>query len=89
MKEFKLPDLSTEKTVLKTIRLKQVTFKRIEDISGLLSKWNGLYINIESDWYKVSNGKLSEEEINDLCIGWTALPYSCIKEYGVRFFYVL
>ena len=25
--------------------------KRIEDISGLLSKWNGLYINIESDWY--------------------------------------
>ena len=41
--------------------------KRIEDISGLLSKWNGLYINIESDWYRVSNGKLSEDEINDLC----------------------
>lgn len=41
--------------------------KRIEDISGLLSKWNGLYINVESDWFRVSNGKLSEDEINDLC----------------------
>lgn len=41
--------------------------KRIADITGLLSQLNGLYICVENDWYKVSNGKLTEDEINDLC----------------------
>ena len=57
--------------------------KRIEDISGLLSKWNSLYINIESDWYKVSNGKLSEEEINDLCYDYMRKWDSVDNEYFV------
>ena len=41
--------------------------KRIEEISGLLSQLSGLYICVESDWYNVANGKLTEEEINNLC----------------------
>lgn len=33
MKEFKLPKIEEEKSVLKTIRLKYTTLKKIEDLS--------------------------------------------------------
>lgn len=33
MKEFKLPKIEDEKSVLKTIRLKYTTLKKIEDLS--------------------------------------------------------
>lgn len=33
MKEFKLPNLNEEKSVLKTIRLKYSTLEKIEDLS--------------------------------------------------------
>lgn len=33
MKEFKLPNLDEEKTVLKTIRLKYLTLQKIEELS--------------------------------------------------------
>lgn len=33
MKEFKLPKMEDEKSVLKTIRLKYTTLKKIEDLS--------------------------------------------------------
>lgn len=33
MKEFKLPNLNNEKSVLKTIRLKYKTLQRIEELS--------------------------------------------------------
>lgn len=41
MKEFKLPNMSNEKSVLKTIRLKYETLQRIED----LSKQSNISIN--------------------------------------------
>lgn len=34
MKKFKLPDLNEEKSVLKTIRLKYATLKKIEKLSA-------------------------------------------------------
>lgn len=33
MNDFNLPDIDEEKTILKTIRIKTSTFKRIEDLS--------------------------------------------------------
>jgi predicted DNA-binding protein len=41
MNEFKLPNLNEEKSVLKTIRLKLATLKRIEG----LSKKNNISVN--------------------------------------------
>lgn len=34
MKEFKLPNLDNEKTVLKTIRLKLATLNKVEELSN-------------------------------------------------------
>ena len=33
MKEFKLPDVNDEKSVLKTIRIKYVTLQKLEELS--------------------------------------------------------
>ncbi len=33
MRKFKIPDLSEEKTVLKTIRIKKGNLKKVEDLS--------------------------------------------------------
>ena len=41
MEKFKLPNISDEKTVLKTIRIKYVTLEKIENIS----KENNISIN--------------------------------------------
>ena len=42
MKEFKLPNLNNEKSVLKTIRLKYKTLQKIEE----LSKQTNISVNI-------------------------------------------
>ena len=41
MKDFKLPDVQEEKTVLKTIRIKSITLNKIEE----LARKNNLSIN--------------------------------------------
>lgn len=40
--------------------------KRIEDISNLKSEWSAIFLSMEKDWLKVSNGSITENEINDI-----------------------
>jgi len=40
--------------------------KRISEISDMKAALTLLYYDIEHDWFKVANGELKEEEINDL-----------------------
>jgi hypothetical protein len=59
MKDFKLPKSIEEKSVLKTIRLKNVTLKKIE----LLSKKNNLSVNrIINECLEYALDNLSNDE---------------------------
>ena len=40
--------------------------KRIEDISNLKSEWSVIFLSMEKEWLNVSNGNMTEGEINDL-----------------------
>ncbi|WP_028509512.1 hypothetical protein [Ruminococcus sp. NK3A76] len=40
--------------------------KRIEDISSLKSEWSVIFLSMEKEWLNVSNGNMTEGEINDL-----------------------
>ena len=48
--------------------------QRIKDIAEMQSRLNAIYIRAEQKWFDVSNGNLSEPEINDLC-------YQQLKEW--------
>ena len=40
--------------------------RRVEDLNEIRIRLLAVYENIEHNWYKVSNGSITEEEINDL-----------------------
>lgn len=62
MKEFKLPDINEEKTVLKTIRLKFITLQKIEK----LSKESNISVNrLLNECIEFALDNLQEEKINN------------------------
>lgn len=63
MNDFKLPKLEDEKTVLKTIRLKLATLKRVEE----LSTNTDLSVNrIINECIEFALNNLKKEDLNNL-----------------------
>lgn len=44
--------------------------KRLEMINPLINDLQSLYIKMEYNWFKVSNGEFKESEINDMLFGF-------------------
>ncbi len=61
MKEFKLPNLDNEKTVLKTIRLKLATLNKVEE----LSKSTDISVNrLINECIEFALDNLKKEDLN-------------------------
>lgn len=61
MKEFKLPNIDEEKSVLKTIRLKFATLQKIED----LSKQTNISVNrLINECIEFALNNLTEKELS-------------------------
>lgn len=39
--------------------------KRVEDISNLRTEWSAIFLSMEKNWLDVSNGNMTESEINN------------------------
>lgn len=62
MKEFKLPNLAEEKSVLKTIRLKYATLQRVEE----LSKKSDISVNrLINECIEFALNNLTDEDLKD------------------------
>lgn len=62
MKEFKLPNLDEEKSVLKTIRLKYATLQRVEE----LSKKSDISVNrLINECIEFALNNLTDEDLKD------------------------
>ena len=62
MKEFKLPNLDEEKSVLKTIRLKYATLHRVEE----LSKKSDISVNrLINECIEFALNNLTDEDLKD------------------------
>lgn len=62
MKEFKLPNLDEEKSVLKTIRLKYATLQRVEE----LSKKSDISVNrLINEYIEFALNNLTDEDLKD------------------------
>lgn len=58
--------------------------KRIEELSNLESEWSVVFLSMEKKWYSVANGKLTDNEINDLLFefenDWNIISDKYFKE---------
>ena len=62
MKEFKLPNLDDEKSVLKTIRLKYATLQKVEE----LSKKSDISVNrLINECIEFALNNLTDEDLKD------------------------
>lgn len=62
MKEFKLPNLDEEKSVLKTIRLKYATLQRVEE----LSKKSDISVNrLINECIEFALNNLTDKDLKD------------------------
>ena len=61
---------------------------RIKELDGLKNSSSHIYIEMEHDWFNVSGGLLSDEEINDKCFRyaekWDSIDGSFLKDDSIH-----